>query len=421
MAGLHLESAPTGERAVSSWDITVVRADDGIVESTGPRPQARPRLDAIDFLRGLVMVVMVLDHARDYLGGGTMDPRDVHDPALFLTRWITHFCAPIFVLLAGVSAFLYGSRGRTQGEISRFLLTRGFWMILIEVTVVRFAWTFNLDYSFVFFQVIWVIGCAMIALAALIHLPRWAIATFALTLIAGHNLLDGIGAISFGALSWLWVLAHAPGAIETTGSGQLLVLYQWLPWIGVMAAGYALGPVFMLSEERRRRTLLTIGVAVVAAFIVLRASNLYGDPRPWAPQGTWFATLLSFINCEKYPPSLLYLAMTLGPGLIVAGWFTQARGWLSRAIVTIGRVPFLFYIAHIFVVHAFAVVVASVAFGGSQWLFVGMPVFGKPEGYGLSLTGIYVSWIAALLVLYPLCRWFGAIKQRRKDWWLSYL
>jgi uncharacterized membrane protein len=381
--------------------------------------QSRPRLDGIDFLRGLVMAIMVLDHARDFFGSSSMNPRDVHDAGLFLTRWITHFCAPIFVFLAGVSAFLYGTRGRSRGDVARFLLGRGLWLILTEFTLVRFAWTFNLAYDFAFLQVIWVIGFSMVVLAGLIYLPRWAIATFALTMILGHNLLDGIEVS--GSWHWLWAVAHAPAMLRPTTGMELFAAYPLIPWIGVMAAGYALAPVFLQREEQRRRTLLTIGSAVTVGFVVLRATNTYGDPMPWAPQGGVLPTVLSFINCEKYPPSLLFLAMTIGPGLILLGLFQHAKSALARIVVAIGRVPFLFYVAHVMLLHAMAVVVAGLTVGSIDWQFRNMPAFNKPEGYGLSLSAAYALWLMTLVLLYPMCRWFGALKQRRKDWWLSYL
>ena len=381
--------------------------------------QSRPRLDGIDFLRGLVMALMVLDHARDFFCGSSMNPRDVHDAGLFVTRWVTHFCAPIFVFLAGVSAFLYGNRGRTQAEVSRFLLTRGLWLMIIEITVVRLAWTFNLSYDFVIMQVIWAIGCAMVALAALIHLPRWAIATFALTMILGHNLLDGVQ--PDGSWRWIWVVTHSTGTLRPTPGMEIMAIYPLIPWVAVMAAGYALAPVFLQSEEQRRRTLLKIGSAVTLGFIVLRATNVYGDPAPWSVQDGFLPTVLSFINCEKYPPSLLYLAMTIGPGLILLGLFKDASSGLARVIVAIGRVPFLFYVAHIVLLHVMAVAVAHLTIGDIGWQFRHMPAFNKPDNYGLTLPAVYALWIVALALLYPMCRWFGALKQRRKDWWLSYL
>jgi uncharacterized membrane protein len=381
--------------------------------------QSRPRLDGIDFLRGLVMAIMVLDHARDFFGGSSMNPRDVHDAGLFVTRWVTHFCAPIFVFLAGVSAFLYGNRGRSNAEVARFLLRRGLWLVLIEFTLVRFAWTFNVEYDFVIMQVIWVIGCAMIVLAGLVYLPRWAIATFALMVILGHNLLDGIEVT--GSWGWLWAVTHAPTVLQPTPGLEVMALYPLIPWVAVIAAGYAIAPVFLQPEQQRRRTLLTIGLMVTGGFVLLRATNLYGDPAPWTLHDGFLPTVLSFINCEKYPPSLLYLAMTLGPGLVLLGLFQNARSVLARVIVAIGRVPFLFYVAHIVLLHVMAVVVAGLTIGDIDWLFRHMPAFNKPEGYGLALPGVYALWLVALALLYPMCRWFGTIKQRRKDWWLSYL
>jgi uncharacterized membrane protein len=382
---------------------------------------ARPRLNGIDFLRGLVMAIMVLDHARDFLGVSGMNPRDVHEPALFLTRWITHFCAPVFVFLAGISAWLYASRGRTRGELSRYLLTRGLWLVLIEHTVVRFGWTFSLSADFLLFQVIWAIGASMVVLAGLVWLPRGAIAAVGLALVFGHNLLDGIKADGFGSMAWLWMFLHEPGMLQPAPGVKAFALYSLIPWAGVLALGYVVGPVMLRESERRREWLLVAGIATIAGFVLLRASNLYGDPAPWVAGEGLVADVLSFINAEKYPPSLLYLAMTLGPALLLLALFSGTRGALTRAIVTIGRVPFLFYVAHIFLLHAMAVAAAALFFGDTAWLFVGMPLLSKPEGYGFALPAVYAAWIVAVVALYPLCRWFAALKQRRKDWWLSYL
>jgi uncharacterized membrane protein len=366
------------------------------------------------------MVLMALDHTRDFFGASAMNPRDVNDPALFVTRWVTHFCAPLFIFLAGISAFLYGSRGRTRQEVSLFLFTRGVWLVLLEFTVVLFGWTFNPTFDFFILQVIWAIGWSMIALAGMIHLPRAAIAALALAMIAGHNLLDGIKAEQLPGFTWLWLLLHQPGFINLVPGVKVLALYPLVPWVGVMAAGYALGPILNFPEPQRRRWLLGAGGFLVGIFVVLRALNAYGDPAPWQPASTWSASLLSFINCEKYPPSLLYLAMTLGPGLIGLALFERARGRLAAWLITFGRVPFLYYIAHIYLIHI--AVVAAAAFSGADvlWLF-GNPLMGKPEGYGFGLPLIYVVWLGILLALYPLCRWFAALKQRRNDWWLSYL
>jgi len=260
---------------------------------------ARPRLDSVDLLRGLVMALMALDHTRDFFTVSGWNPRDVADPALFLTRWITHFCAPTFMLLAGLAAHLYGARGRSVGEISRFLVTRGFLLILIEFTLVRVGWIFSFGFDQLTAGVIWAIGASMIALAALVYLPRIAIAAAAAGLIAGHNLLDGIRAEDLGSASWIWHFLHQPGLVRLGNGATVFVLYPIIPWIGVMAAGYALGPVMELEAESRHRWLLRLGAAITAAFVLLRATNLYGDPAPWTMQETWFATALSFLNCEK--------------------------------------------------------------------------------------------------------------------------
>jgi uncharacterized membrane protein len=380
----------------------------------------RARLDSVDLLRGLVMLLMALDHTRDFFAAGGPNPRDIADPALFLTRWVTHFCAPTFIFLAGVSAFLYGERGRSVGEVSWFLLTRGLWLILIEFTLMRLCWTFSIHTGVFVMQVIWVTGASMVVLAGLVHLPRWAIATIGLAMIAGHNLLDGVDADELGQAGWLWKLLHEPGLIEVGPHVRLFVLYVLVPWSGVMAAGYALGPVFRLDPARRRSFLLRTGAAVTAGFIVLRATNLYGDPAAWSVQGSVLATVLSFIDCEKYPPSLLYLMMTLGPALILLALFECAHGALVGVVTTFGRVPFFFYVVHVAFIHALAVGFAWITVGDIGWTF-GAFLSQKPASYGLGLPGVYIVWLCVVAALYPPCRAFAALKRRRREWWWSYL
>jgi len=380
---------------------------------------ARTRLNSIDLVRGLVMVVMALDHARDFFGHGGLNPRDVAEPAMFLTRWVTHFCAPTFILLAGMSAHLHGERVQDTRALARFLLTRGLWLVLIELTVVRLAWRFNFDYSALVFQVIWVIGASMIVLAALVHLPRWAIATIGLAMIAGHNLLDGIRPENLGAAGVVWNFLHQPALVRGPYV-TVAPLYSLVPWVGVMAAGYAIGPIMQLDAAERRKWLLRIGAGVTLGFVVLRATNLYGDPAPWRVHEGWLATGLSFIDCEKYPPSLLYLMMTLGPMLIGLAACEGVRGRLADWITVFGRVPLFYYVAHLYLLHALAVVYASSVFGDSAWLFGGFPVR-RPPAYGLPLPGIYAVWMIAVVALYPLCRRFAALKQKRREWWWSYL
>ena len=375
------------------------------VERGGPA-----RIVSIDVLRGLVMAVMALDHTRDFFGTSGFNPRDVMEPTLFLTRWVTHFCAPTFIFLAGLSAFLYG-RGRSTEELSRFLLIRGLWLILIDLTLIKFGWRFEVDFYRLSAGVIFVIGASMVALAALIWLPRWAIAGVSLIMIAGHNLFDGVRAEELGGASWAWHLLHEPGLVPLGHGVNLYVLYPLIPWIGVMAAGYLLGPVMQVEERTRQRVLFGLGAAVTLGFVVLRATNLYGDPAPWTPQQTLLSTVLSFLNCEKYPPSLLYLMMTLGPALMLLACFEHARGAFARLLATFGQVPFFYYVVHLYLIHALAVATTFAMTG----------VLTRTPTIGLGLPGIYFVWLLVLVLLYPICRWFAELKERGSGWWWSYL
>jgi uncharacterized membrane protein len=390
-------------------------------ESTSERVEVPPipatglvgrggRIVSIDVLRGLVMALMALDHTRDFFGASGFNPRDVTESALFLTRWVTHFCASTFIFLAGLSAFLYG-HGRSTEELSRFLLIRGLWLILIDLTLIKFGWRFEVDLYRPSAGVIFVIGASMVALAALIWLPRWAIACVALIMIAGHNLFDGVRAEEFGEAAWAWHLLHEPGLVPLGHGVNLYVLYPLIPWIGVMAAGYLLGPVMRLEGQARQRLLLTLGAAVTLGFIVLRATNLYGDPAPWTTQATTLSTVLSFLNCEKYPPSLLYLMMTLGPALMLLASFEQARGAFARLLARFGQVPFFYYVVHIYLIHGLAIATAFAMAGALT----------STPAIGLGLPGIYFVWLLVVVVLYPICRWFAARKENSTGWWWSYL
>ncbi len=329
-------------------------------------------------------------------------------------------CAPTFIFLAGLSAWLYGRHGRTIGDVSRFLLTRGLFLIIIEFTIVRLAWSFALDLDFFGAQVIWVIGASMVVLALLIHLPSSALLAFALLMIAGHNLLDPVKSADLGAIAPVWRILHEPGFIRLGPGIALYVLYPLIPWIGVMALGFAIGPVFALDPPRRQRLLLGAGIALTIAFVLLRAGNHYGDPETWQPQQDALSTILSFVNCEKYPPSLLYLMMTLGPALMLLAAFEHAHGRLWNFIAAFGRVPFFFYVAHIYLIHALAVIYALAMFGDAAWL-LGGSFDAKPADYGLSLAGVYLMTLFVVLALYPLCRWFAAKKQESTEWWWSYV
>jgi uncharacterized membrane protein len=370
----------------------------------------RARIGSVDTLRGLVMVIMALDHTRNFFSTTGFNPREVTDPLLFLTRWVTHFCAPTFILLAGLSAFLYG-RGKSLGELSRFLLVRGLWLILIDLTLIKFGWRFELDLYRLSAGVIFVIGASMVALSALIWLPRWVIASLALLMIAGHNLLDNVRAEDLGEASGAWHVLHEPGLVPLGDSVTLYILYPLVPWIGVMASGYLLGPVIQLEQGKRQRILLAVGAAITVGFLVLRVTNVYGDPTPWTPQDTSLSTILSFFNCEKYPPSLLYLMMTLGTALILLALFEHVRGALASFLATFGRVPFFYYVVHIYLIHALAVVTAFTITGALAT---------TPE-INFSLTGVYIVWLMVVVLLYPICRWFSKLKEKNSGWWWTCL
>ena len=403
----------------------------------------RQRIDSVDLLRGIVMVIMMLDHTRDFVHNAALqfDPLDLSrtNAWLFFTRWITHYCAPVFVFLAGTGAYLQLARGKSKGDLSRFLVTRGLWLVLLEVTVVRFGVTFSLDIRFLaFLQVIWAIGVSMIVLAGLIHLSTRVVGVFGLLMIVLHNLLDrypvqpwtGPGSPVPSVTEKLWLILHQQGAFPIAGfpSPIVFVAYPLIPWIGVMAAGYAFGLLYQQEAARRRRWLLTIGSVATLLFAIIRFTNFYGDPAPWSRQATPLFTVLSFLNTTKYPPSLLYLLMTLGPAIICLALFEKSSGAemrkssLRAALVTFGRVPLFFYLLQWYTSHVIAIAL-NFAFGKSvKWLFQ-TPIdwVYPPGGTGFNLAVVYAAWLAGVLLLYPLCKWFAGLKARRTDWWLSYL
>ncbi len=415
--------------------MSTATAEIGAIPIAAPAPPARSRIDAVDLLRGLVMVIMLLDHTRDFVhaDGLVFDPTDLTrtTPLLFLTRWITHFCAPIFVFLAGTSIALQLARGKTKPELSRFLVTRGLWLIVLEFTVIRAAVAFDFDTtSLGFIQVIWGIGVSMIVLAGLIHLPLRAVAAIGIAIVALHNLADGItvqgwqgpGSPAPGFAQALWMVLHQPGFILVLGR-PLLVLYPVLPWIGVMVCGYAFGAVYGWEPARRRRFLVRLGLAMIAAFIVLRALGVYGEQIPFAAQKNGVFTLLSFLNTSKYPPSLLFVLMTLGPAMLALAWFERTeRGPIGRALVTYGRVPLFFYILQWLTAHSLGILFSLMA-GKPIAHLLAFPgsVRPVPAGAGFGLGVVYATWLLGIAITYPLCRWFAGVKRRRTDWWLSYL
>jgi uncharacterized membrane protein len=387
------------------------------------------RIPSIDLLRGIVMVLMALDHTRDFFSSAFFNPLDLArtTPAFFFTRWITHFCAPIFVLLAGAGAYLYGARGHSNLEIARFLFIRGLLLIVFEFTLVHFGWFFNFDYHYLLAQVIWVIGWSMVILAVLIALrvPVWALTLMGVILMVGHNLLDSIGAHQFGSLQWLWVILHQPGTIEFGQGRQIFVLYSLVPWVGVMAVGYGLGPILLKSPDEWRKWLLGLGLGLTLAFIILRWGNVYGDPQRWIPYPDTMLQFLSFINTTKYPPSLLFLLMTLGPALITLSLLDRvhASDPLAHIFSTFGRVPLFYYVLHLSLIHAIAVVMSYIRYGEAPWLFGTDWMFrgGLPPDYGYELGIVYLVWIAVVIILYPICYWFARYKERGRAAWLSYL
>ncbi len=381
------------------------------------------RVRGLDVLRGVVIVLMVIDHVRYFLSSARFDPTDPTQTtvALFLTRWITHFCAPVFMLLAGAGAYLSLGRGRTKGEVSWFLLTRGLWLLVLELTVARFGWQFNLDYGFSSALVFWALGWSMITLAALVWLPLPWVVGLSLLMIAGHNLFDGVEAGDWGSFGWLWIILHQPGMLTLGENAGFFVLYPLIPWLGVMAAGYGFGRLSTLPPSRRDRIYLLLGAAVTLGFLLLRVGNWYGDPSPWTVQETGWRTALSFLNTTKYPASLLFLLMTLGPAIAALPFLERLRGPLGEILLTFGRVPLFFWLLHVPLIHLLALGFSLVRYGEViPWLYRNPPT-PRLEGYGYGLPVVYAVTFAVTVGLYPLCRWYAGLKRRRRDAWLSYL
>lgn len=384
----------------------------------------RPRLDSVDILRGLVIVLMALDHVRDYFTNVRFDPLDLEQTsaALFMTRWVTHFCAPTFVFLAGASGLLYKSRGKSTGDLSHFMLTRGVWLVIIELTVVRFGWVFNLDYHLIIGQVIWAIGWSMIALSALVWLPKRIITLIGLAIVVFHNLLDPLVPEDFGSWGWLWQILHEGGMIQF-GDGYVFgAFYPLLPWIGVIATGYGFGTLLLESDaQKRRRNLILLGTGLTVLFVILRYFNIYGDANQWAPQSSTLFTVFSFIDTVKYPPSLLFLLMTMGPAIIILALLEFVKGPVARFFIIFGRVPFFFYVLHIPFIHLLALFAAMATVSDYSFMWSNVPPWMWPEGYGFGLPVVYGVWILIMVLLYWPCKWFAGVKQRHPHAWLSYL
>jgi uncharacterized membrane protein len=372
------------------------------------------------------MILMALDHVRDFFGGAVSPVNIAQTTApLFFTRWVTHFCAPVFFMLTGTGAYL-ARRRRSAADLSRFLIVRGFWLIVLELTVVRcLGYQFNVDYRVTMLIILWALGWSMVTLGVLARLPLNAITAFGVVLIVAHNGFDGVAPSSLGPLAPLWSILHVPNLVVQNPDHIVFVAYPLIPWIGVTAAGYGLGRIFDWTTAERRTFLLRAGLGFIAAFLTLRAVDVYGDPVPWSPQPTTVRTLLSFLNASKYPPSLDYLLMTLGPALLVLRAIDGRTPRALRPALVYGKVPLFYFLLHLPLIHLLAVGVCFVRYGDVHWMFQSpglnqFPVT-RPPGWGYSLPVVYLVWIVVVASLYPLCKRFAAVKDRRASRWLSYV
>jgi len=384
----------------------------------------KQRIHSIDIVRGLIMIIMTLDHVRDFLGAPTPSPTNMQTTTviLFFTRWITHFCAPTFVFLSGTSAFLAGQR-RTKSELSVFLLKRGAWLILSDILIISLLFTFDPTYHVVVFEVLSAIGAGMIILALLIRAPVKVIAAIGLLIIFGHNLLDNVQ-IPQGSAGGnvVTIFFTAVASFFPLGANRTLVeLYSIIPWTGAMLLGYAFGSLYKadFSAESRRRILLLSGVALSGLFIILRVVNHYGDPAPWAIQRNGAHTFISFLNASKQPPSAIYLCMTLGPVLIFLSSAEKISNWFSAVCEVYGNVPYFYFIMHLTAIRIINVVLVMVQ--GIPIKFTGFPLVWQADGFGYPLWAVYLFWPLVVMLLYFPCKWYGQYKSTHKQWWLSYI
>jgi uncharacterized membrane protein len=382
----------------------------------------RARLESIDVVRGVIMIVMALDHTRDFFGQTSFSPTDLTQTTipLFFTRWITHFCAPVFFLLTGTGAYL-SLRKKSKPELSRFLFTRGLWLIFLELTLFRcLGLQFNFDYHLTLLDVLWALGWAMIVLSGLVHLPTALVTAFGVVMIAGHNVLDPVQ-----SSNPVWTILHSLNFIVAPPRHAFFVAYTLIPWVGVTAVGYGLGQIYAWASKRRRMFLLRAGLGLTASFVILRLINIYGNPVRWSAQKSAAFTALSFLNTNKYPPSLLFLLMTLGPALLFLGAVDGGTPRFLRPALVLGKVPMFYYLLHFPLIHLLAIAVCYARYGQVHWMFESPSIdkfpITPPPGWGFSLSVVYLVWASVVLMLYPLCRRFAGLKQRRDDAWLSYL
>lgn len=387
------------------------------------------RIYSIDVLRGAVMVIMALDHVRDFFHytASTDSPTNLMTTTapLFFTRWITHFCAPTFLFLAGISAYLTGQK-KTIRQLASFLIKRGFWLVLVEVFIVTLAWTYNPFYNLIILQVIWAIGLSMIILGCMLWLPLNIILLAGLMIIGLHNLLDYAEISRHGQVNILWELMHHGNfKVESLSASHLVVIvYAFLPWTGIMLTGYGLGRIFTpgFYAASRRSILFGLGSSFLLLFIFLRFLNQYGDPAPWHTQRSQFFTFLSFINLSKYPPSLDYITMTLGAAMIMLGLLDRISKNSFSFLRVFGTVPFYFYVLHLYLVHAITVIVFFIqGYSTKDIPPQHSPFLFRPDHFGFHLPGVYLIWLLVLLILYPLCKKYNRYKSNHTQWWLSYL
>ncbi|MGA0556207.1 DUF1624 domain-containing protein [Larkinella sp. VNQ87] len=396
------------------------------VTLTPPINRVASRIQRIDVVRGLVMVIMALDHTREYIhkNGFFYNPLDLNTttPALFLTRWVTHFCAPTFVFLAGTSAYLMG-RKKSKPELSIFLLTRGLWLMVLELTIVNFNLWFDLTFSVIALEVIWATGVSMVVLSGLLFLPYRVLLAIGLLIVFGHNALDPVSFPPGTTADLIWSMLHRPNIIPIAENRRLLTLYPVLAWIGILILGYCLGPIFSreIDSEKRRRFLGWLGLGAILAFVLIRSLNVYGDPVPWAVQKSFLYTIFSFINVNKYPPSLLFTLVTLGPGIwLLSRLEEKKRSWMSFFTVY-GRVPLFYFIVHFLLVHTLSVLLLLT--DGVSWSAINFQngTGGVMPDHGLSLGQTYGMWILVVLIMYPLCKRYGRVKSRSSNPIWSYL
>ena len=391
--------------------------------------QDQKRITSVDLLRGLVMIIMALDHTREFFHSAalTSNPLDLNTttPVLFFTRWITHFCAPVFVFLSGTSAYLQSAR-KSKKELSLFLITRGLWLILAEITIVNLVFSFDITFSAIALEVIWAIGVSMLILGLVIWLPFEIILFIGLLIVLGHNSLDFYEKKQTGQLSAGYNLLHRVGVHQLSADHTVLILYPFLPWAGVMMLGYCLGKVMRNTDTRyRKRFLVITGLSTIGLFIILRFINIYGDPFSWSKQGNGLYTFLSFVNSTKYPPSLFFVSMTIGPSLLFLAWSDNIQNGFTKIVSVYGRVPFFYFVIHFFLIHLFSTITYfmrghSFAEDAADTLTPFIKFI--KAGEGVQLRYVYLIWLSIVIIMYPLCKWYDKYRSAHKEKkWLSYL